>query len=1264
MALRLIKISPKKALNKAFLKLRPLRSEIDLFKVNLITLLGKVNEAEREENQKNHIRDFLRDTYYKGSHEINTKGTQDLVIHTDKSDQSSVGVIIEAKRPSNKIDWISPEKPNAKALHELVLYYMRERVDGKNIDIKYLVATNIYEWYIIDASYFEKVFYGNKKFVKQYEEWRDGKKVTKDTSLFYSEVAKPYIDEIDDEVVATYFDIRDYEKELRNDDKTDDKKLIALQKLLSSYHLLRLSFANDSNELNSRFYKELLHIIGLEEVKEGGKQVIKRKSKDSSEGSMIENTINILKTEDVIVRLKNRQIYGETKDDQLYNIALELNLTWINRVLFLKLLEGQLLSYHKNDRKYNFLNTDIVFDYDEIYKLFHQVLAKTKQERSGSIIEKYQWVPYLNSSLFEISDLENQTIKINSLDDHAKLDVLNGSILSHLKNASINPLQYLFEFLDAYDFASEGVEEVQDDNRTLINASILGKIFEKINGYKDGSIYTPGFITMYMCRQAIRRAVLQKFKDAYGWNMNDFGDIRNYIADRKNKTDLLEFNALINSLRICDPAVGSGHFLVSSLNELVQIKYELGILCDSGGQRIIDYDLTIENDELIVTYSNGDIFEYQIINGKPKSKEDQRLQKTLFHEKQTIIENCLFGVDINPNSVKICRLRLWIELLKNAYYKEDNGYSELETLPNIDINIKCGNSLISRYRLDSDLSKALKSIKYNIEDYRAFVHSYKNCKDREEKRGLEEIIHSIKNNFQTKIGMNDPKKKKLDQKLSELYHRFTGNFLFEPSEPYGGKKDIKAIEKEKLEAEIEKLSAELDEVKNNAVFQGAFEWRFEFPEVLDDDGNFIGFDVVVGNPPYIRHEEIKYLKPQLEKDYKVFNSSADILTYFFELGHSIVKQNGILSFIVSNKFFKVSYGENIRSYLMQNTAIQKIIEFDKLNIFNEATVKVAIVEFTKNQSSDAFKYLDVETYPDDLDQIFQNNYTKYDQALFDGNQWIFQSEKFNSISQKISNVGTQLSDWEIKINFGIKTGLNEAFLLDEEKKNHILSIDPNSEIIIKQVYRGREIEKYYSKPSSTYIIGTYPALKLDIKQFPIIEEHLLGFGLEKLEQTGKQGSRKKSSNKWFETQDTIAFWREFQQPKIIWKRIGSILRFSYDDTGFCSLDSTCIATGKHLKYLVGVLNSKLIEIELNRFAPKTGTGDLIISVQALTPLKIPIPNESQEKEMEVLVDQIIVNKKENLDTSELEAKIDLLVYELYGLTEDEIKIVEANYPNS
>jgi len=496
--MKIAKISPKKALNKAFLKQRPLRSEIELFKSNLIRLLNKIDEIEREENQKNHLRDFLRDTYYKDTNEINTKDTKDLVIHLGKSNKDNVGIIIEAKRPGNKTEMISDEKPNAKAFQELVLYYLRERIEENNIDIKYLIATNVYEWYIFEASYFEKYFYKNKSFVKQYEEWRDGKKVTKDTNLFYNDIAKPYIDNINDEIPCIYFNIRAYEGILRNTDKDDDKNLIALQKILSPYFLLKVPFANDSNSLDERFYKELLYIMGLEEYKDGNKSIIRRKINNRQPGSLIENVINILETEDILYRFKDKTLYGQTKDEQLFGIALELSLTWINRILFLKLLEGLLITYHKGNKEYLFLNTEVIKDFDELYKLFHQVLARNINDRPETIKQKFAKVPYLNSSLFEISELEDATIRINSLDNNATIKLMDGTILKDekKKNTALPTLEYLFKFLDAYDFASEGGEDIAEDNKTIINASVLGKVFEKINGYKDGSIFTPSFITM------------------------------------------------------------------------------------------------------------------------------------------------------------------------------------------------------------------------------------------------------------------------------------------------------------------------------------------------------------------------------------------------------------------------------------------------------------------------------------------------------------------------------------------------------------------------------------------------------------------------------------------------------------------------------------------------------------------------------------------------------------------------------------------------
>src|SRR5690625_4265914 len=449
-------------------------------------------------------------------------------------------------------------------------------------------------------------------------------------------------------------------------------------------------------------------------------------------------------------------------------MALELCIIWINRILFLKLLEAQLLSYHQRDAEYAFLNLKKIHDFDELDALFFQVLARHPEDRTAMVQKKFDRVPYLNSSLFEPERAEHSGIFIGNLDDDKTLPIYSSTVLkdSHGKRlkGELTPLEYLFRFLESYDFSSEGSEEIQEENKTLINASVLGLIFEKINGYKDGSFFTPGFITMYMSRETIRKAVIQKFNEVKNWNCTTISDLYNQIDD------IQEANEIVNSVKICDPAVGSGHFLVSSLNEMIAVKNDLRILQDRQGRRLKEYHVEVQNDELIITDEDGDLFEYH-----PRHRESQRVQEALFHEKQTIIENSLFGVDINSNSVKICRLRLWIELLKNAYYKNE---TDLETLPNIDINIKQGNSLISRFDINADLKDALKQSKWNIDTYKRAVNSYRNAQSKGEKNEMQRLIKDIKEDFESEFIYNGKESRALKNVNNKLFNLTQQGALF------------------------------------------------------------------------------------------------------------------------------------------------------------------------------------------------------------------------------------------------------------------------------------------------------------------------------------------------------------------------------------------------------------------------------------------------------------------------------------------------------
>ncbi len=392
--------------------------------------------------------------------------------------------------------------------------------------------------------------------------------------------------------------------------------------------------------------------------------------------------------------------------------------------MFLKLLEGQLSQYHNNDEKYKFLHYKKVNEFDILDTLFFEVLNKPVADRKENIKERYPYIPYLNSSLFEPSELEKKIAFISAMKDNLTLPLLSDTILTNEdKIKELPTLDYLLKFLEAYNFASHNEDDIYKEKGELINASVLGLVFEKINGYKDGSFFTPGFITEYMSRETIRRAVVQKFNDKYDSNIDSFKELKLFVSkDYYKENKIIEYNKLINSLKIIDPAVGSGHFLVSVLNEILAIKSELNILVDNNNEPL-NCEVKIDNDTAVITQNNI-LFSYNLNSEDEIIDEKNRIQAGIFHEKKTIIENCLFGVDINLNSVKITRLRLWIELLKNAYYKKDkNGELQLETLPNIDINIKEGNSLISRFDLKTELSKILKDTGVSIKEYQDAIKS-------------------------------------------------------------------------------------------------------------------------------------------------------------------------------------------------------------------------------------------------------------------------------------------------------------------------------------------------------------------------------------------------------------------------------------------------------------------------------------------------------------------------------------------------------------
>jgi hypothetical protein len=1277
--MELKELKPRKALNKAFLKVKPNRTEIEGFKTNLIQLLDRTNDTESEEFHKNLVIDFLKKTYYDPNHFINTKGRNDLVIHNGNNASSSVGVIIEAKKPTNKSEMITTKKLNAKAFQELVLYYLRERITHKNLEVKHLVATNINEWFIFDATLFDRLFAQNKNLVKQFNDFEGGRLADTKTDFFYKQIAEPFIADIKTEIEFTYFDLQEYQKPLRNSDKADDNKLIALFKLLSAEHLLKLPFTNDSNSLDKRFYSELLHIIGLTETKEGGKKLIERnKEGERNSGSILEDAIIQLDSLDKLNRLDRPSQFGSTQQERLFNVGLELSITWINRILFLKLLEAQLITYHKGDKSYSFLSLDKIKNYDDLNSLFFQVLARKYDDRNQDVKKAFEKVPYLNSSLFEPTEIEQVTLFISNLKDDKTIPVISSTVLKNdqgkKRTGNLTTLEYLFDFLNAYDFTSEGSEEIQEDNKSLINASVLGLIFEKINGYKDGSFFTPGFITMYMCRETIRKSVVQKFNETKKWNCSTVEELYDKIEDRK------EANDIVNSIKICDPAVGSGHFLVSALNEMIAVKNDLKILQDRTGKRLKEYQVEVVNDELIVTDEEGELFDYN-----PTNKESQRIQETLFHEKQTIIENCLFGVDINPNSVKICRLRLWIELLKNAYYK---NATELETLPNIDINIKCGNSLVSRFAIDADLKQALKKSKWSIDSYRIAVDTYRNAESKEQKREMEKLIADIKSDFRSEISLNDPIVKKYRKLSGELFQMTQQTQLFEMSKK---EKDDWNKKVSELTQETKKLETEIEEIKANKIFENSFEWRFEFPEVLNDEGDFIGFNVVIGNPPYMRVQEIQATQPNqkiyYETQYQNAKAAYDLANLFFELAINISNTKAHNSFIFPHKFFNSASSEVFRNFLIEGKFIDKVAHFGANMVFEDADTYTCIAWFSRHQN----KGFDFQQFPFKSD--FQNLMTKNENyslmsyeminkasQLYGSNQWImFNSELGFNIFEKIYKQSKLFSDAFEGIFQGLATSKDDLYILektnDDVFKLKVLISSKEYELekeLFKPFLMGKDVQRYSYLTTNRFVFFPYKLVNGNAEivsideireKYPKTYQYVIDHeNIFRARESGKAGKMQhwhayiypKNLNK-------------FEQPKLTSMEICANhpnvtlnLENLYHTTKAYSWVKK-ETTKESYEYLLSIANSKLLWWFLKTTGDTLQGDARTFKTNYLNPFPLPLIVEqakenSISEKVKIVMEQKKLNAKAN--TTEVENEINQLVYQLYDLTEEEINIIE------
>ncbi|EAI9802327.1 class I SAM-dependent DNA methyltransferase [Campylobacter coli] len=1187
----------------------------------------------------------------------------DLALKKDKQIQ----VIIEAKLPHSK-EFFSQSKPNCKALHECILYYLRER-KALNSSLKHIIITDFYRFYIFKADLFEELFNKNKYFKEAFENFESKNSLFKgNTDEFYKECEKllsseKYLDSItrkdlfdEPSLKGVFIDL----KPILEQEKPSFSKLKPVFKIFHKDFLLSEFNPNDANSLNNAFYKELLYILGLYESKQNSKLIIAKSQESKEEQGTFYTAIN------------------SKLEEENFETILKLLILWLNRILFLKLIESNLVRFN-DDKNLKFLNFKKIPDFDKLSELFFEILAKGRSARKKS---EFAYLPYLNSSLFEKQSIEN-TLEISNLNNDLKLNYYKNTVLKDdkckAKKGQVGLLEYLFEFLDSFDFGSDDEQSEILSQKELISSSVLGNVFEKLNGYKEGSFYTPSFITSYMCKESITKVVLDKFNTQFDLDAKDISELRKSLRKEDKKAQ----KELLNSIKICDPAVGSGHFLVSALNVMLSIYDELNLFDE-------EFYLEVQNDEILITGRKGEFIEYK----RPSTPKDKAhlIQQELFHTKKDIIENNLFGVDINPNSCEITKLRLWIELLKHSFYQsfDDENYHDLKTLPNIDINIKCGNSLVSYFETGKSLNH-YPNIKERINKYKRIVKDYKEG-FYTDKSHINQEIKNLKISFKNFCFADKFKKemKSFNDKC-EKYSKKYGNFLAVDDEnlKFFVSANLTLFDFDEKEAtkEFANLKKEYDNIFN-LESNHPFEWRFEFPEILDDDGNFKGFDLIIGNPPYIRQEELKELKPHLAKNYKVYKGTSDIYTYFYELGFNVLKENGILSFITSNKYTRAGYGEALREFLLKNTYILKYIDLNGIKVFDSATVDTSILCFEKSKSKDnKFKYLALSN--EILKTCAYNiglykDFAEFSQNSLSKESFTFSDENTSALKAKIERIGTPLKEWQgLNIYRGILTGYNEAFIITTEKRNEILANckdeaeKERTAKLIRKMLRGRDIKRYSYEWAGLWVIfipwhfpnvekpKTMLENEQDLKeQYLSLYKHLLSHK-ERLSKRNKEETGIRYE--WYCLQRWGAnYYQEFEREKIVYPCImAKEPCFSYETSFAFAMAPANIITSNSdiLKYILAFLNSDFIYLMLIKFYMGGGIeGEL--KTNNLEKLSIPKINSKNEKladELINLVDEILKAKEQdkNANTQELENKINSLVYKLYNLTEEEIKIIEG-----
>ena len=865
---------------------------------------------------------------------------------------------------------------------------------------------------------------------------------------------------------------------------------------------------------------------------------------------------------------------------------------------------------------------------------FSRYRYRSEMQDPAALLTLFRRTPFINGGLFDCLDSETATNaggwRIDCFTDTVTDPKRREYGLLSIPNRLFFDAAGLITLFDKFTFTVE--ENTPAEQDVALDPELLGKVFENLLAAvtpetretarkQTGSYYTPRAVVDYMVDEALVAALADRVQPDDGdhtfWQerlhyLLDYADAFDDAEQLFTETERDGVVRAIADTTVLDPAVGSGAFPMGVLHKLTLALRRL----DPDNRRweaLQKARARARMDQALET-RDRQARDAELLD---ISATFERYRDSDFGRKLYLIQNSIFGVDIQPVASQIAKLRFFISLaIEQAPTEDEAANYGIKPLPNLETRFVAANTLLS---LDKPAQQTLGRTATVVRLERA-LHENR-----------ERHFHATTRNTKTTYRKKDAK---LRTDLAEALR--TAGF---PA------------------ADANKI-AQWDPYDQNASADW-FDAEYMF-------GLTTGFDVALGNPPYVQLQKNGGALGRLYRDagFETFARTGDLYQLFYEQGcRLLAPDTGLLAYITSNSWLKAEYGKATRRYMADKLAVLRLLEMGK-DVFENAIVDTSVLIARSGKSDDAGKAVDMDRLADKEFPPAEPLWGPF--VPQDEKPWSALSATERAVMDKMETVGTPLKEWDVVLYRGVTTGLNDAFIIDDETKERLVAADPKSAELLKPVLRGRDIQRYRAQWASLWLITTFPSLQLDIADYPAIEQLLLSFGKGRLEQSGKPlagggKSRKETQHSWFEVQDATAYHKEFAKEKLIWIDLTDRGRFAYDDGGMFCVNTAFIMSGHALKYLCAILNSKLTTWYMNNTALNSGMGVtrwIPISVE-----RIPIPKISTTKQRPFirLVDRILKAKTADpsADTSAEEAEIDRLVHALYGLTEAEVAAVEG-----